>query len=55
MPLPITPAADQKNWCKACERHSASGMLCPVCLDDKAHGVEVLIRRRDEDEGKGAE
>lgn len=36
---------DPSNWCSLCRDHLAVGMLCPVCLDDKVHGLELTLSR----------
>lgn len=38
---PYPQLVDPSNWCVSCHGHVADGMLCPVCLDDSAHGIEL--------------
>jgi hypothetical protein len=44
---------EPRNWCTACHHHVANGTLCPVCLDDKAHGQPVIVGTPGPLDGKG--
>lgn len=52
---PYPDMIEPRIWCAACRWHSADGILCPVCQDDQAHGINVILGTPQPNDGRGTE